>query len=133
AEAGAVHLHARIAMVTLDRFGAAENLDAAAAIHNFRAHLAATRIDADGFARHARLEKSRGHAIGRPRLLRAGLEDETDLHRYHRHPKRVHTRRVGGQDEAKNRRLRLVADNDAARFHAVAARENLEVKAAREA
>ena len=133
AETGAVHLDARITMIPLHRFRAAKNLHATATVDDFRAHLAAAGINADGFARHARLEKRRRHAIGRPRLLRTGLEHEADLHRDDRHPERVHAGRVGRQHQSEHGRLRLVTYDDAARFHAVAAREDFKVQAAREA
>src|SRR6185295_4085585 len=54
AEARAVNLHARIPVIALHGFGAAEDFDAMTTIDDLGAHLPAARINADGFARHAR-------------------------------------------------------------------------------
>ena len=72
-----------------------------------------------------------GHAVRRPRLLRARLEHQADLHRNDRQPQRVHAGRVRRQHHAEHRRLRLVADRHAALL-AVAAREDVEIEPARE-
>src|SRR5205814_179287 len=90
AETRTVDLDARIAFVTFDRFGAAENLGALTATDHFGAHLTRAGIDADRLARHAGSEERRRHPIRRPGLLRTRFEHQPDLQRNHRHPERVH-------------------------------------------
>ena len=96
----------------------------AAAVEDRRADVAAAGIDRDGLARDAGLEERLGHAVRRPRLLRARLEHQADLHRDDRQPQRVHAGRVRRQHQAEHRGLRLVADRHAALF-AVAARQDV--------
>src|SRR6185369_10924890 len=50
AEAWTVDLHARIALVAFDGFGAAENFGALAAVDHFSAHFARAGINADRLA-----------------------------------------------------------------------------------
>ena len=92
AEAGAVRLHARVALVLLDGRGAAEDQAARAVLQHRGADVAEAGVDGDGLLRNAGLDERAGHAIGRPRLLRAGLEHEADLHRNDRQPERVNAR-----------------------------------------
>ena len=61
-------------------------------------------------------EERRGHAVRRPRLLRARLEHQADLHRDDRQPQRVHAGRIRRQHQPEHRALRLVADRHAALF-----------------
>ena len=107
-------LHARIALVTLNGFGAAKNFRALAAVDHFRAHFSSAGINADRFRWHARGKECRRHPVRRPGLLRARLEDEADLQRNDRHPECMDARRIGRQHQAEHRRLGLIADDDAA-------------------
>ena len=120
-------------MVALHRLRAAEDFHARHAGDDFRAHVRAAGIDADALTRHASLEERGGHAVGRPRLLRAWLEDEADLHRDDGQPKRVDAGRVRRQHETEHGRGRLITHHHAAAFVAVAARENVQRQPAREA
>ena len=124
-EAGTVRLHFRAAAVAIDRRRAAEDERALAVIEHRSADVAAAGIDRDGLARNARLEERFRHPVRRPRLLRAGLEHEPDLHRDDRQPERMHARRVRRQHEAEHRALRLEADRHATLF-TVARREHVE-------
>ena len=63
-----------------------------------------------------------GHAVRRPRLLRAGLEHQADLHRNDRQPERVHAGRVATAAPCRAPATGLVADRHAAGLDAVAAR-----------
>src|SRR5207249_9388715 len=90
AEPGSVDLHTRIAFVTLDGGRAAENHAAAAAPDYLGAHVTEAGINRDRFLWHARFRKCRSHAVRRPGLLRTGLEQQSNLHRDHGQPKRMH-------------------------------------------
>ena len=105
AEARAVGLHARIALVALDRGRAAEDHAPRATGQHGRADVAAAGINRNRLGRNARLDHRGRHAIGRPRLLRAGLEHQAHLHRNHRQPQRVHARRIRRQHQPQRRRL----------------------------
>src|SRR5207247_372168 len=72
AEAGAVRLHARVALVLFDRRRAAEDQAARATVQHSRPHVAQTGIDGDSLARHARLNERLAHAVGRPGFLGSG-------------------------------------------------------------
>src|SRR5437660_1841132 len=72
AEPGPVDLDARVAFVTLDGFGAAENFHSLAAIDDFGPHFGAAGINADRLTRHIGFEERCGHAIRRPWFLRTG-------------------------------------------------------------
>jgi len=84
AEAWPVHLYARIAFIPLDCGRSTEDHRAPAASHHLGAHVAESRINSDGLFWYTGHGERRRHAIGGPRLLRAGLEQQTDLHRDHR-------------------------------------------------
>ena len=105
AEAGAVGLHARVALVLLDGRRAAED-QAARAVLQHRGADVARRRDRCAMASlgDAGLEERLRHAIRRPRLLRAGLEHQADLQRDDRQPERVHAGRVRRQHHAQHRR-----------------------------
>ena len=102
-EARAVRLHVRVAAIEIHGGLAAEDQAAGHATEHGGADVGAARIDADRLARNAGGEERLGHPVRRPGLLRAGLEDEADLHRNDRQPQRVHARRVGRQHEAEHR------------------------------
>ena len=94
AESRPVDLHARIAFVALDCRCAAED-QAAACPSTTSAPMSPTAwIDRNRLARHTRFEERGRHTVGRPRLLRSGLQHQPDLHRNHRQPQCVHPRRV---------------------------------------
>ena len=57
-------------------------------------------IDRDRLARNAGLEERLGHAVRRPRLLRARLEHQADLQRDDRQPQRVHAGRIRRQHQS---------------------------------
>ena len=120
-----------VAAIAIDRRRAAEDERALAVIEHGRPDVAAAGINRDRFARDARLKERFGHAVRRPRLLRAGLEHEPDLHRDDRQPERMHAGRVRRQHEAEHGALRLEADRHAALF-AVARREHVEREPARQ-
>jgi len=75
------------------------------AVHHFGAHFSGAGINADGLAGNAGFGKRRRHPIGRPRLLRAGLEDQADLHGDDRQPERMHARRIARQHHAEHRAM----------------------------
>ena len=81
AEPRPVHLHARISLVALDGGGSSEDHAAAAAADHFGADVPESRINRDGLLGHTGHGKSGGHAVRCPGLLRAGLEQQSDLHR----------------------------------------------------
>ena len=128
AEAGAVGLHVRVALVALDggacrrRSCCARNWPAPP--RRRRRRRDRSQIASGGMPAS---DERRRHAIRRPRLLRAGLEHQADLHRNDRQPQRVHAGRIRRQHHAQRRRLGLIADHHAAAFHAVAARQDRQV------
>src|SRR5205085_11268955 len=86
AEAGAVRLDARVALVLLDGGGAAEDEAARAVGEDGGADVAEAGVDGDGLAGDAGLDERLRHAVRGPGLLRAGLEDEANLHGDDRQP-----------------------------------------------
>ena len=127
----AVRLHAGIPAIAIDRGGTAEDQAATAPLEHSGTDLAFPRIDRDRFPGDARLSEGLGHAIRRPRLLRARFEDQADLQRDDGQPKRVHARGVRGQHEAEHGSFSLKTDRHAALL-AVAPRQHVEVETARQ-
>ena len=132
AVAGPVDLDAGVARVLVDRGLAAEQHRSVAGLEHGCADIACAGVDGEGLRRYARLDHGLGHAIGRPRLLRAGLEDEADLHRDDGHPKRMHAGRVAWQHHAEHVGLRLVAEQSACGVKAVTLREDVQIESASE-
>src|SRR2546425_8078952 len=85
-KARAVRLDPRVATVSIDRGGAAENQVPPATIEHRGADVAFTGIDRDGLARNAGLKEGLRHPVRRPRLLRTWFEHQTDLQRNDRQP-----------------------------------------------
>ena len=132
AEPWSVSLYAGIALVLFDRGAAAENQTAGTTCQYRGAHVAEAGIDGDGLFGYARLHERLGHPVGRPGLLRAGLQHQADLHRNDRQPQGMHARRIARQDHAEHGRLRLVANRHAALLNAEAARQNGQIQSPRE-
>ena len=129
---GTMHLNARTSRVAIDGGLSTEDHTALTGIHDRGAGLGTAGVYADHFARHPHLEHGLGHAVRRPRLLRSGLENESDLHRNNRKPQCVNTRRVAGQYHTEHRRLRLVAQLATLRIDPIAGTENRKIQPARQ-
>ena len=132
AVAGPVDLDAGVAGVLVDRGLAAEQHRSAAGLQHGRADIACARVDGEGPRRYARLDHGLRHAVGRPRLLRAGFEDQADLHRDDRHPERMDSGRVARQHHAQHVGLSLIAEQPAVEVITVTIRENIQIESARE-
>src|SRR5262249_4424249 len=90
AETGAVGLYSRVALVLFHRGGSAEDETARTVLQHGSADFAEAGVDGDGLWRNAGLNERIGHAIRRPRFLRAGFENQPDLHGDDRQPQSVH-------------------------------------------
>ena len=86
AEAGTVSLDSVISLILLDRCRSAEDQALRAMLEHRRADVAEAGVDGDRLFRDAGRDERLRHAVRSPRFLRAGLEDEADLHRNDRQP-----------------------------------------------
>ncbi len=132
-EARPVGLHLRVAAVTFDRRGAAEDHCPLTRLQHCRTCFRLARIERERRPRHTRLGERGEDAIGRPGLLRSRLQDQPQLKRNRRQPQRMHARRIRRQHGRQHRRLRLVADRDAASFFAIPAAQDVEIESPRQA
>ena len=90
------------------------------------------RIEAERLGRTARAQPRLHHAIRRPRLGAARLQDQRHLEHGGRRPQRMHARRVVGQDDAHRRAAREITER-ASRRLTDAFVEHRQIESARQA